>query len=598
MADFNVDLAAPNASGAKVISPVQDARTNFPNPWAAFALGVGEALMKGNAEAKKQEKEAFKQGIVGEFVRSQTAIADSIMQGSDSGKAGVLARANFSKYAAAYPELVEDFSKSNKSLFEFTELGEAKDTAQMFKDARKETIGSMVKSGYVVDDTMPKAVVDSQIQAFQITRRAEAEFDSLAKRRQEARSMAAEDRTAFEFKAKQDAVTLLTSIGDAHLDSSFKTTQAIVEEAKRTGNVDEGRAKLIQSFSGIERSLVAAAAHNPSMADSYKKLFDEVKQFGLDSLDGKYQASAAENKWKEMQARIMLTTTSSPENKAIFGASKLFGGTIPATYTDINSAGRNLIGNLAHTFSLNSPTIVGMPKEEGAMYDLVKSNVSAIEAGKTPDAEGTKVQLGNMVNNTLHQVGQAASRGLKPEQLSASFNFIASPEYAKLISYGKIDKEAAQSANKVFQLVYERDVSKAITAKMDEPFDRTVAREKQETYGQLVDFKWNGSGVSAEMVPTGTGKNWLNRTEAQNRDVFVSQMSAATKAMNQLIKAGAHMEGHTDYAKYWESNKHNILPNYYPDPARLKPGQVVNGYKYVGGNYKAQSNWVKEASAE
>ena len=65
----------------------------------------------------------------------------------------------------------------------------------------------------------------------------------------------------------------------------------------------------------------------------------------------------------------------------------------------------------------------------------------------------------------------------------------------------------------------------------------------------------------------------------------------AEGALNQVIRIGAHMEGTTDYAKYWENNKHLIMPSIYPDPAKLKPGQVVDGYKYLGGPSGVQSNW-------
>jgi hypothetical protein len=75
-------------------------------------------------------------------------------------------------------------------------------------------------------------------------------------------------------------------------------------------------------------------------------------------------------------------------------------------------------------------------------------------------------------------------------------------------------------------------------------------------------------------------------------------METNTKVVNQLVKAGAHMEGHTNYDKYWEANKHQILPNMFPDPARLKVGQVVDGYKYIGGNVKSKSNWIKEPESQ
>jgi hypothetical protein len=64
--------------------------------------------------------------------------------------------------------------------------------------------------------------------------------------------------------------------------------------------------------------------------------------------------------------------------------------------------------------------------------------------------------------------------------------------------------------------------------------------------------------------------------------------------LNQLIRLHAHLEGTTDYAKYWEAHKHELMPSIYPDPNKLKPGTVVDGFKYVGGNYRDRSNWIAE----
>jgi hypothetical protein len=53
---------------------------------------------------------------------------------------------------------------------------------------------------------------------------------------------------------------------------------------------------------------------------------------------------------------------------------------------------------------------------------------------------------------------------------------------------------------------------------------------------------------------------------------------------------GAHMEGTTDYQKYWDDNKYYILPQAFP----VKPGQVVNGFKWSGtGDYRDKSTWKK-----
>lgn len=599
MADFNVNLAAPSASGTQVISPVRDNRTDFPNPWIGVAASLAGTFLKNQEENKKKEKEDQQNAIVAEFTRSQTALNDSIAQGAPLSAAGTKARANFSKYAASYPHLADEFAKVNKTLFEYTELGEAKDERQMFKDARKEAIGSAVKAGYPIDMTTPDNVVDAQLKAFQVSRRAEDEFSKITKRNAEMRSASAEERQAFDFESKQQSVKLLSTIADSHLDAAFLNAQAIAAETAQSGDINAGKFKLTQSFSNIERAIAAASALHPELGKTYKALFDEVKQIGMDQIEGKTVGAAAENQLKALKTKIMLTTLASPENKAFYGMSQVFNGNIPSTFLQANTAARDTITQLTLQFggvsATPAPQVVGQKGIETPAYDLFKSQVSAIEAGKAPNSEATKVALGNAVNNVLTQVSRAASTDIKPDQLATTFNFIASPEYAKMISYGKINPEAAQGAQKVFSLMYENEVAKSLEKRLEEPFRAPGKLTNGIAYADLVNFTWNGTRVTAEQA---TNVPRLDMMETGDRDRFVQQMETNTKVINQLIKAGAHMEGHTNYDKYWEANKHNILPSIFPDPARLKVGQVVDGYKYIGGNYKSKGNWIKEPESK
>ncbi|MNL80767.1 hypothetical protein D3C87_2076960 [compost metagenome] len=51
------------------------------------------------------------------------------------------------------------------------------------------------------------------------------------------------------------------------------------------------------------------------------------------------------------------------------------------------------------------------------------------------------------------------------------------------------------------------------------------------------------------------------------------------------------MEGSTDYAKYWENNKHIWLPEMFSKYKGLEIGDVKNGMRYLGGDANQQSSW-------
>ncbi|HET8689294.1 MAG TPA: hypothetical protein VFM18_22000 [Methanosarcina sp.] len=608
MADFTEDLASPRGAGSQPVAPVQQQVYKQEGVAALnFASTMVDQFAHYKVQADKAEKEVRKNAIIGDFTRTQTTLADALAQGNiDPSRANAIARANFSRFAANNPDLVSDASKVNKDLFEYTNLEDVKTQSDAFKDAKKQMISDATKAGYIINPNAPQDVIDSQLNAFQKTRASEEEFKRLVARRQENRSQSAEDRSAQDYAYKQQSIQLLATIGDSHLDSSFKSVKDIVAEAKRVGTLDAlevAKSKINEMFLGIEKTIVASSTFHPELAKGYQSMFSQIKQNGLDSLDPKISAEASSNRLKEMESNIMLTALANPDAKVSFAMGKIYNGPLPSTYLETQASGKNTIAYLANAFKAGNlgPQVIGDKNTETGAYDLIKSQVGMLEGGKVSKPEEARTQLGNLTNNVLQQVGAAASQGLTPDKLSTAFNFVSSPEYAKLVSYGVINKEAQAAAHKVFSAMYETSVGKAIEQKLSMPF-RTVDSNnpvdgKQQSYGSLVDFKWGGSGVQATPVDQGTGKTWLNRTQMQDRDILVSDMKSATISLNQLIRAGAHMNGSTDYQKYWEDNKHLILPSIYPDPVQLKPGQTIDGYKYLGGNYRAQSNWVKVQEA-
>lgn len=584
MADFNASLAAPQGAGSNPVSPVHSPAQSSPYmPLVSLAGEMAGLFYKNKAEQKKQDAIDRKEAAISNFTKEQTAIADALQAGYiDSSKASIKSRANFSKYAAAFPAMVEDFNSTNKSLFEHTELGSAKSDEQLLRDENKQLRTSMISAGFIIDENTSKETFESAKLAFQQSRGADYQFKRMAERAAENRSKSAEERQMADYQNKQDSIRLLSDIGDAHLTSSFNEVKELVTQAKASGDFETAKFKLNERFIGIEKSILAVSGMHPELGKQYKAMFDQVKELGMAQLDPKANSEALDRQLKDLQNRVKLTALeSSPENKAIYGTSFVFGGVLPAAYTQANVETRNTILNLTKTFSGNTPPVVGNSNVETPTYDFIKDRVSQLEAGKLSNTEGAKQQLSTAANNILSQVSKISD----PSTLTKVASFVASPEYAKLVSYGLVDKEANTNANRVFSGIYEREVSNAVVKKSQEQVKPGIS------YQDLASIRWNGAGVVFDKNDMGTGKKWLNRMEQQERDYYVEELNKKSAvAINQLIHIGAHMEGHTNYAKYWEENKHNILPNVFPDPAKLKVGQVVkavNGksYKYVGGDY-------------
>lgn len=602
MADFNTGLSAPQGAGANVVAPVNPVQTNSSNPWIGFAGNMASIFVQNMQEKKKKEKEDQVNQVLADFTREQTAISDAVAQGIPKDRAAAQARATFSKYAANYPALVDDFNKANKALFEHTELGVAKSEAQMFVDERKQLRSDAIKSGAVIPPDAPESLVNAQLTAFQETRRIEEDFKRQAARNAERRAMTSEERAQYNFETKEMATKTLVALGSAHLPAAQEFVKAAIAKGQK-GDMAGAQMDLNIYFQNIEAGITAASAANPELASGWRNLFSEMKKIGLEGTDPKADAAKLEEQLKMVQTKAKLTALASPGMQPVYAVSSLLGGNVPAIFWDVNNAARDAIVSASTPGQKNVPQIVGNKDNEAAAYPLLEHNLRLLQSGSANDPEATKLQVSTGLNTILKQVGKSDSLGLGAKELTSVAKLMESPQYAYAVTNGLLDKEAAYQAGRAFQVIYEQSASKALSNKLGESFNVPGAVQ-DKTIGELVNIKWNGSGVSLEPNKVDVNLDPANPTGSFYRDRLISDMKKGTQTINQLIMIGAHREGHTNYAKFWEENKHNILPTYYPDPAKLKVGQTVKGkngknYKYIGGNYNDITNsYMEVGSAE
>lgn len=598
MADFNVNLEAPHASGAKVISPVQSSVQNMPNPWIAFGLGIGESLVKDTEKRRKAEQEAADLAILKEFSTSQGALSDAVAQGAPVAAVGARARANYNMFLANHPQLVEGLTKINKGFFEHANLETVKDAATLAKELHKEQLQTLQKSGSVVDDTTPKNVVDAEWNSHQTNVRVEAEFKKMAERQALMNSMNAEERASTKAKMETDAGRLLAEMGDSKIPAMFSMMDHIVAEKEKSTDpkaFELASSKVMQEFSRVEGAITALSQHAPQLAASYKKQFDDIKNFTIERLSGKMTASAVENQLKVFKDTAQLTAmTSDPALKTMYTLSAVVGG---QNFTSIFGAqqaqARESYIRLTDKFGGNPHEFFTQPEVDKALAKQVQYQVGRVEKGEIKDREKALGQLGNGANNILKAIAAAPNQQIDPKNMTAAIDFVASPEYAKLRDAGKIDALQASAANKAFGLFYRESVAKGVMEQLDKPFRiSTHIKGSDMTYGDLVTFTWDGLGIKPEAAQTPI----LSLMERGERDLFISKMQNSAKALNHLVNAGANLEG-VKPEVYWERNKHNIMPNFYP-PEAVKPNSVheIEGkkFKYTGGTpWKNKKNWIE-----
>lgn len=585
MAGFESDLSGPQGAGASVLHPVQ---SRFESPMVGLGLGLASIFAQNMQEQKKLDKAAADQAVINEFVTSQNALNDASNQGVDPARITSMARANFAKYAANYPHLVEEFNKSNKVLFESTDLGQDKMIEQRNQDELKTLRADFIKSGGFIPDGASPQLVNTMLTNFQQTRADTEAFQRKAARNAEARAQEGADRSRVDWDTKQSASQLLVSIGASQLPVSQQFIMETVNKAKK-GDVEGAINDLNIHFANIEGAIAAASASNPELAGSWRTLFDGIKKSGMDAIEGKVSTDVLKQQLETTLTKGKLAALQDKDMLAVTVTSQLLGGQLPELFWNANNAAKNAILRLGNTNDPDkAPQVVGDKDTEKATFALVEHNMRMLSTGSAENPEVLKTQMSNVANNILHQVDKASESGIPPEKLAQTAEFLASPTYAKMVDAKMIDPRAAQGAHKVMQVYYEKNVSKAVEKKLEEPV--IVSPEgKSLPLSNYVDFTWNGAGVQISKLHNTN----LSLQETKDINMAMYSLKPSEKYINQLIRIGAHMEGHTNYAQYWEENKQRILPSYMPDADMLKVGQVVNGYRYIGGNTRNPSNWEK-----
>lgn len=609
MADFSVNattLSAPSGAGSEVVRPVQSAPTesqNIPGIGMNILTSVVDVFNKGLIDSRKEEAEKRRNAVVSSYVREETTLNDAIESGQMSAsQAAARSRANFNKYAAGSPEYIEDIQKAGAALRGFTAKGEVEKQMEVESKRLEADVAEAQKRGFNFLPNMSPAARDSQIQAAKTMIRAETQLAEMYKSNAEKRAQGTYDAGIAAREEKELGFRLVNEIAGQNM-SAFQDFSKTLADGVRSGREDPQMAaiKLSERFANISGALQAAARTNPELAAPYRSLFEDMNKTAMKLIDPKENAEALQNKLTMITTQMKLVAMGDTKVAAAVVANQLLPNNASLALSSAPEGVRAIailssipVGDRTYT-----PTVVGNPDAEEGTLKLLKNGLNDLKVGKVQDKEVAKVQASNSVNHILKQTGEMIDKGASPAQLKGVASFFASPEYAGFVTSGAIDPQAAGTAKKTFQLLYEPAIIKGVQERLNQELIDTRAQDmiksgqstsevKSVPIADTVNIKFSGSGIVFEYKQVaGVTANDL-RTQRQT----IESLRSAQQGINQIIHIGAHMEGSTDYGKYWEANKHIYMPGYFMKG--LKEGDVRNGYKYMGGNASSQSSWSKE----
>ena len=574
MADFSTnatELSAPQGAGARPVEPVT-ASTSIVGALKNIGSIFVDALEQSAKSKAAEQKNSAIKSYVDEETRLNAAVASGAM---DPREAAARARANFSKHASTYTAYIEDFKKAGEALKGFSEKGDVEEAVSNDKAIRKADIEDARKRGLVFFPGMSKKAEDANITAMQAEIQAEKKLAAFYKEKEYERAEGTYNASVAERQGKNLSIDTINSIAGAHLPA-FQQFGASLGEQVTSGKItpEAAQIQLGERFSNIRASIVAASRTNPELASPWQSVFTEINELNKKLIDPKTKAEDFKSQYELIlnKAQLMAVT----KDSKVLAATALnkmmpMNAAVAASTTLAAQSAFNIIATTPADSKQFLETIVGNPSVEAEVFNLAREGLKALQSGKTTDKETADLQASNTVNNLLKQTGEMLGKGVDAQQLRNAAQFYASTEFGKAVKEGKADAQFRVLAKQVFQLSYSPVIEEGIAKKFQENvYGQAAFGQKQgepKTVDSVVDVKFTGSGVV--FVPKGGVK--LDPVELRSQQEEVAKLASTQRAVNQLISMGAHMEGHTDYKKFWEENKHIWFPTKFAPPEAQKP---------------------------
>lgn len=616
MADFGINSTQLSEAQGRGTQPLQPVQEQVSHVGMSPILGeIGDIFANGMKNRAKEQAAARKNAVVGEYINNEKVYGDALTSGQwNSSQVSVASRANYMKMLAAYPEYVQEITQARSSVFGGTEVGEAQRKIEAEQKQVESDISSASKDGFVFYQGMGEEARNSQIDAWKAGVRLEDQWKKGNERVQAGYAANAEKRATGSYEmavdqyvAKEEAVRGVIEVAAKNFDSVQSSFKDLQQQMAKGMPYEEAMAHHMGNISRVNAALLSVSRQNPEFAAPWTKLFGDMDSTIQKLLDPKSK-TADERKLLEDQFAILVTKgklaaiETNPKLRQAVVASNLFQGENMVTLINSPTVREWLLP--ASNPSLPKPKqIVGTPDDKD-VFDGAQKAIKNLQSGKIPadKKEAATQEATSMVNNLLEQTTSADTGSLDPRALKTAGAFYASTEFGRLAIEGKVDKQTAANAQHVFQVKYDPVVKQAITGRLQQPLS-AVEQESYRGAKSLMDvlsIKTVGNNVVFETKPAKSDGKLISSDAIQEikRGDRAKEMNEAANGLNQLIRMHAHLEGTTDYAKYWEANKHILMPDVFPDPSKLKPGQVVDGYKYTGGNVRDRSNWIAEPTGK
>ena len=516
--------------------------------------GINDAIT-GN----KKKKAA---GIVAAFTEKQLNVADALEQGKipNSAYARSLMRKNLLDAIHENPSLAEDLIKSQSSIVDLAGgadiVKEGTDEERRWND-RKD---SLVANGQVAADASEsdfKAADLNQRQIVALNEQHTLRIQSIDERLKSL-SLSSAERTELEGQKKDEAYAFVNKIAP----SEFKRVKAELDKiVAGTGTAAE-KQQAIEVFYAQFVSDAQQVSLGLSSEDSaiFRKPFEILKDTYLKQASGQYTAEDVKTQIEIATNTQLAIALADPDIARIAVATKLFGDN--AFIQILAEAGgpvsKKMMGfvtgglDTADASEQPSPFATGNT-DRAAVKNYLDGIASAYNAGGDAKEE-SKGRIVRVLDSVADYEGLVAKN---PKGAIELVNWLASPAFSKALQSDPSLQEHVDAAKEALNRNYSDEVKGMIAKQFT---DNKVVSISGEQMGHALSRTENTDQIVAAQ-PTALGMEFVPIDPTNSRAVVkAKELNKELKPIiNTQIRAWAHLDGRSDYGKYWEESSADFL---------------------------------------
>lgn len=588
MADFSVratDLQDPQAQGSAAVAPVQE---------PAFSLSLPSLGGLFENLGKKADKPYT--AVINEYYKKAVGIQQAVQSGELNDRQGYnKTKMLTQEYGLKVADFGPEGHKALQDSFQYIKTGgmgldDSIESNQADRKLGYDVAGDLVKRGVAVNPSATQTATEREIMINMsanlnnLDRIAQQQRDAITFQNSVDAANQGRMRYQWEAQAQARAEDARNSLTALKRDGLNMVPQIIENINKMNISSQEKSLMFEKSIAGITGLANSVLMNDPNSLKSYNDSLQGFLTVGREMFKDGADLKMLENEMKRRMTTAQLNLTNNGQVLKVAALDALFPNT-PAIGMMAGTTSLELIRSdlMRGTQANVVPSVLAndVPTQK-ATFQTIKDTIKHSQSGQAFNPQQDMDAAATMASSVLKTVGSiTANSGVT---LEYSKDFIASPEYGALIKAGKFDPEAADAARPVFQDLYVSAFGekffKAIGAQIgDVNYKDGKPDPNNPTLGRIMDFEVDKDGKVKAVKKIDPDMKITASTLYIDRQIREAQKLA--DGMTKVLRASAHLDGRTDYDKYWEENKHFLARGIYPPPEFVDQLKA-KGYKGTG----------------